>query len=218
LNFLKHIFAHYSEYIRAVLVPLGPWGIFLIAFIDAAFLGIPMDPLVAYFVYRRPGLFWLYCLMGATGSALGSLVVYYIGRKGEEMLLEKRIPKKRLQSIRRAFERHEFLALMIPAMLPPPTPFKFFVLTAGGVKMRLDHFLLAIFSGRMIRFTILSVLTIFFGEQIVTLATNLAKQHLPWVLGVAAVGLLIWLLWWLRRPAEAVEAGAEEGEGPSLPA
>jgi membrane protein YqaA with SNARE-associated domain len=213
LNFLKHIFASYTEFIRALLIPLGPWGILLIAFVDAAFLGIPMDPLVAYFVYRRPGMFWLYTVMGAAGSALGSLVVYYIGRKGEEMLLEKHIPKQKLQRIRRAFERHEFLALMVPAMLPPPTPFKFFVLTAGGVKMRLDHFLLAIFSGRTIRFTILSVLTIFFGPQIVTLTASLVKQHLPWMLAVVAVGLLAWLLWRRRwGAAEEVEVGAEEGE------
>jgi len=213
LNFLKHIFAGYSEYIRALLVPLGPWGIFLIAFIDAAFLGIPMDPLVAYFVYRRPELFWLYTLMGAAGSALGSVVVYYIGRKGEEVLLEKRIPKQKLQRIRGAFERHEFLALMVPAMLPPPTPFKFFVLTAGGLKMRLDHFLLAIFSGRLIRFTILSVLTIFFGPQIVTLTANLVKQHMPWVLAVVALGLLVWLVWRRRRGAAGeVEVAAQEGE------
>ena len=70
MNLLKHILASYTEYIRAVLIPMGPWGILLIAFIDAAFLGIPMDPLVAYFVYRRPGMFWLYTLMGAAGSAL----------------------------------------------------------------------------------------------------------------------------------------------------
>ncbi|MGH9492810.1 MAG: YqaA family protein [Terriglobales bacterium] len=213
MNFLKHILGRYTDYIRALLVPLGPWGIFLIAFIDAAFLGIPMDPLVAYFVYRRPALFWLYTLMGAAGSALGSVVVYYIGRKGEEVLLEKRIPKRRLESIRRAFERHEFLALMVPAMLPPPTPFKFFVLTAGGLKMRLDHFLLAVFAGRMIRFTVLSVLTIFFGPQIVTLTLNLVKQHLPWVLAVVALGLALWLLHRRRRgPAEEVEVRVEEGE------
>lgn len=219
MNFLKHILARYTEYIRVLLIPLGPWGILLIAFVDAAFLGIPMDPLVAYFVYRRPGMFWLYALMGAAGSALGSLVVYYIGRKGEEMLLEKRIPKQTLRRIRRAFERHEFLALMVPAMLPPPTPFKLFVLTAGGLKMRLDHFLLAIFSGRTIRFTLISVLTIFFGPQIITLTASLVTQHLPWMLAVVAVSLLAWLLWRRRRgPEEEVEAGAEEGEEPSLPA
>ncbi len=213
MNFLKHILASYTKYIQALLIPLGPWGILLIAFVDAAFLGIPMDPLVAYFVYQRPGLFWLYTLMGAAGSALGSVVVYYIGRKSEEMLLEKRIPKQTLQRIRGAFERHEFLALMVPAMLPPPTPFKLFVLTAGGLKMRLDHFLLAIFTGRTIRFTVLSVLTIFFGPQIVTLTAVLVKQHLPWVLAVVAVGLLAWLLWRRRRgAAEEVEVGAEEGE------
>lgn len=211
MNFLKHILASYTEYIRALLIPLGPWGILLIAFIDAAFLGIPMDPLVAYFVYRQPMYFWLYTLMGAAGSALGSVVVYYIGRKGEEMLLEQRIPKQKLQSIRRAFERHEFLALMVPAMLPPPTPFKAFVLTAGGLKMRLDHFLLAIFCGRLLRFTILSVLTIFFGPQIVTLTANLVRQHLPWVLAAVAVGLAAWLLWRRRRGA-AEETGAEGEE------
>lgn len=213
MDFLKHILGSYTDYVRALLIPLGPWGIFLIAFIDAAFLGIPMDPLVAYFVYRRPELFWLYTLMGAAGSALGSVVVYYVGRKGEEVLLEKRIPKQKLQRIRRAFERHEFLALMIPAMLPPPTPFKFFVLTAGGLKMRLDHFLLAIFAGRMLRFTILSVLTIFFGPQIVTLTANLIKQHSPWLLAALAVGLAVWLLWRRRRgAAEEPGARAEEGE------
>lgn len=211
MNLLKHILARYTDSIRALLIPLGPWGILLIAFIDAAFLGIPMDPLVAYFVYRQPMYFWLYTLMGATGSALGSVVVYYIGRKGEEMLLEKRIPKQKLQKIRAAFERHEFLALMVPAMLPPPTPFKAFVLTAGGLKMRLDHFLLAIFCGRMLRFTILSVLTIFFGPQIVTLTANLVKEHLPWVLAAVAVGLAAWLFWRRRRGA-GEQAGAEGEE------
>ena len=212
MNLLKHILERYTDSIRALLIPLGPWGIFLIAFIDAAFLGIPMDPLVAYFVYRRPMYFWLYTLMGAAGSALGSLVVYYIGLKGEEMLLEKRIPKQKLQKIRRAFERHEFLALMVPAMLPPPTPFKAFVLTAGGLKMRLDHFLLAIFCGRMLRFTILSVLTIFFGPQIVTLTANLMKQHLPWVLAAVAAGLAVWLVRRRRRRGAAEQSGAEGEE------
>ena len=216
MNFLKYIFGRYTEYIRALLIPLGPWGIFLIAFIDAAFLGIPMDPLVAFFVYRRPMYFWLYTLMGAAGSALGSVVVYYIGRKGEEVLLEKHIPKRRLEGIRRAFERHEFLALMVPAMLPPPTPFKFFVLTAGGLKMRLDHFLLAIFSGRMIRFTALSLLTIFFGPQIVTLTLNLVKQHLLWVLGLVAVALLVWLLH-RRRQGPSEEEDKREDTASAVP-
>src|SRR5205814_2321613 len=122
------------------------------------------------------------------GSALGSSVVYGIGHKGGELLLERRMSRERIAQLRDKFERQEFLALAVPAMLPPPTPFKLFMLAAAVFQMRFRSFLLAIFLGRMVRFTILSVLTIEFGPHIVDVAGSLLRDHLALSLGIMVVG------------------------------
>jgi membrane protein YqaA with SNARE-associated domain len=185
---------------------LGAWGVFILAGIDAALFGIPMDPLVAGFVFTSPGRAWLYCIAGAVGSALGSLLPYYLGRAGGELFLLKRIDEAKLQRIRDRFERQEFLALMFPATLPPPTPFKLFVFSAGVFEMRLPHFLLAIILGRLIRFGVLSVLTIVFGPQIVAQAKNLFKNHpsllIVAILTLIALGYIIYRL--VRAPVREV--------------
>ena len=187
---------------------LGAWGVFLLAAIDSALLGIPMDPLVAGFVFTNPGRAWLYCVAGAVGSALGSLLPYYLGRAGGELFLLKRIDEAKLQRIRDRFERQEFLALMFPATLPPPTPFKLFVFSAGVFEMRLSLFLLAIIVGRLIRFGVLSVLIVVFGPQIVTHTKNLFKNHPSLaavvILALVALGYLIYRL--VRAPMREVAA------------
>src|SRR5256885_8233438 len=121
--------------------------------------------------------------MASAGSALGSSLLYVIGYKGGEVLLEKRISKERFDRIRQSFDRHEFWALMFPAMLPPPMPFKAFVLGAAVFEMRFGHFLAAIFAGRMVRFLVLALLIVVFGPRIVSLAGGLFRQHFYWVLG-----------------------------------
>jgi membrane protein YqaA with SNARE-associated domain len=165
-----------------------------------------MDPLVAGYVYSNPHKAWLYCLAGAVGSALGSLVPYGLGRAGGELFLLKRIDEAKLRRIRDRFERQEFLALMVPATLPPPTPFKLFVFSAGVFEMKPLAFLLAVISGRLIRFGTLSVLTIVFGPQIVAQTKELIHTH-PWVLVliILALGLLGYLLFrLLRAPAREI--------------
>ena len=107
---------------------------------DAALLGMPLDAIVAGYAYADPKRFLLYAAMAAAGSALGSIVIYLIGYKGGEVLLVKRIGEKRFNKIKASFERHEFWAVMFPAMLPPPTPFKLFVLSAGVAEMRFHPF------------------------------------------------------------------------------
>jgi membrane protein YqaA with SNARE-associated domain len=179
-----------------VLAPLGgPWAILIIATLDAAAFGIPMDPLVAYYVHREPSRFFLYSVLAAAGSAVGSLVPYIIGYKGGEALLIKRIGETKFRRIHGLSEKYGDLALIVPAMLPPGTPFKLFVFSAGVAEMSWPHFMLSIFAGRIMRFFILSALTIQFGPQIVDLTTRLVKQHLPLTLGVlVAVGVLVWLI------------------------
>jgi membrane protein YqaA with SNARE-associated domain len=161
----------------AFLRTLGAWGVASLAALDSAAIPIPLDALVAGYVFSNPSHAWLYAIAGAAGSALGSLVPYYLGRAGGELFLLKRIDEAKLRRIRDRFERQEFLALMVPATLPPPTPFKLFVFAAGVFEMRVSQFLLAIASGRLIRFGILSILTVIFGPQIVTLTKNLIRNH-----------------------------------------
>src|SRR4051794_38525671 len=112
----------------ASLKPLGIWGLGGLAFIDAGFIPLPttMNGLVLDYVATDHRKLVPYCLMAAATSALGSMIPYYIGRAGGEVVLLKRINRDRYERMRDRFERQEFLAIMIPAMLPPPTPIKLF--------------------------------------------------------------------------------------------
>ena len=198
---IKHIFSRYTAFLWALLKPLGAWGVFVIAGLDGAAVGLPMDPIVATYVYQNRSGFLLYVLMASAGSVLGSIVIYAIGYKGGEELLRKRISPERFEKFHQAFERHPFWSLMFPAMLPPPTPFKLFVLAAAVSEMQFSHFLLAIFAGRFVRFLVLSILTLRFGPQFVHIFGSIFREHWAWMPAVAAVVLLTWLV--VRRFREA---------------
>lgn len=191
--------ARYTAWIWGLLKLLGIWGVFAIAFADSALLGMPVDAIVATYVYQDRKRLLLYIVLASLGSALGSIPLYLIGYLGGEKVLRKRISEERFQKIHGSFERHEFWALMFPAMLPPPTPFKIFVLGAAVFEMHFSHFLLAIFLGRFTRFLLLSVLVLWFGPQIVQVFGSLFKEHLLWVFAALEIGVLIWLLLWRRK-------------------
>jgi membrane protein YqaA with SNARE-associated domain len=193
LKTIKHIIARYTAFLWALLKPLGIWGPFVIAGLDSAALGLPLDVVVAGYVYQDHARFWLYVIMASAGSALGSIVLYVIGYKGGEELLRKRMSPERFQRFHQAFDKHPFWSLMFPSMLPPPTPFKLIVLTAAASEMQLSHFLMAIFFGRCVRFLILALLTIKFGPGFLEFAGRFLKFHWPWVLAGIGVLLTVWL-------------------------
>jgi membrane protein YqaA with SNARE-associated domain len=213
LKTIGHILARYTAWIWGLLKVLGVWGVFVIAFADSALLGMPVDAIVATYVYQDRRRLLFYIVMASLGSALGSVPLYVIGYLGGEKVLRKRISEERFQKIHQSFEQHEFWALMFPGMLPPPTPFKIFVLGAAVFEMRFGHFLAAIFAGRFVRFLVLSLLTLWFGPQIVQLAGGLFRQHFYWALAVVvAIGGLIW--WWRRnRKTTKSVAGPAESAG-----
>ena len=194
---IGHILARYTAWIWGLLKVLGIWGVFAIAFADSALLGMPVDAIVATYVYQDRKRLLFYVAMASLGSALGSIPLYLIGYLGGEKVLRKRISEERFQSIHRSFEEHEFWALMFPGMLPPPVPFKIFVLAAAVFEMKFRDFVAAIFAGRFVRFLVLSVLVLYFGPHVMELASTLFKHHLPWVLVAIATGVLLWFL--LRR-------------------
>ena len=161
---------------------------------------MPVDAIVAYYVYQDHRRLLFYVVMASLGSTVGSIPLYIIGYLGGEKVLRKRISEERFLEIHRSFERHEFWALMFPGMLPPPMPFKIFVLGAAVFEMRFRDFLAAIFAGRFVRFLVLSLLVLWFGPQIVGVLGTIFRRHIYWVLAAVGLGVLVWLLvWWRKR-------------------
>src|SRR5258707_13517411 len=116
----------------AALKPLGVWGIGGLAVIDSSTIPVPIDALLIDYVANDHRRFLLYCFMAAFGSAIGSMLPYYLGRAGGELFLLKRINRQRYEQMRDRFEKQEFLAIMVPPMMSPPMPGKLFGFAAGA--------------------------------------------------------------------------------------
>jgi len=194
MNTLKHILSRYTAFLWAILGPLGMWGVLAAAALDGAAVGLPVDLVVAAYVSQNHHLWPIYVLMAAAGSALGSLVIYAIGYAGGEELLRKRVSPARFAKLHNAFEEHPFWSLMLPAMLPPPTPFKAFALGAAVAEMSISHFLLAIFLGRVVRFVVLALLILYFGPEALHVIRIFFSHHFHWVVAIAVVAIIAWFI------------------------
>jgi membrane protein YqaA with SNARE-associated domain len=188
-----------SAVLLATLKPLGIWGLGGLALIDSALVPLPMsmDGVVIGYVANDHRKFLLYCLMAAGTSALGSLVPYYVGRAGGELVLLKRINRERYEKMRDRFVSQEFMAIMIPAMMPPPMPIKLFEIAAGVFEMKPVPFMTAIFCGKFIQFLVCALITIFYGPTIAHTARMAVHEHLGWVIlgaGIIGIGLLVYVL------------------------
>jgi membrane protein YqaA with SNARE-associated domain len=167
------------------------------SFIDSASIPIPIDVLMGIWAWADKRHFYLYALLGALGSTLGGLIPFYLGKAGGELFLLRRIDRARFESLRTQFEKQEFLAVMIPSLLPPPTTWKLFVFGAGVFEMSTLNFMLAVFVGRTIRFGVETALVVRYGPQIVTVLGTMAKRHLILTLVLLALvfGGLAWWIW-----------------------
>jgi membrane protein YqaA with SNARE-associated domain len=185
--------------LMATLKPLGVWGLGGLAFIDSGLFPLPttMDGVVIGYVANDHSKFLLYVLMASAASAIGSLIPYYVGRAGGELFLLKRINRARYEGLRDRFERQEFMAIMIPAMCPPPMPIKLFEFAAGVFEMKPLLFATAIFSGKFVQFMVCALITIFYGPEIAHAGRHMLHEHpgvLMGIVGVAVVWLLVFIL------------------------
>ena len=124
---------------------------------------------------------------------------YWIGRRGGEPFLLKRISHKKLERLRDRFEKQEFFFIMFPATLPPPTPFKLLVFCSGVIEMRVPQFIAAIIIGRIVRFGLVSYITVRFGADIAKQILATVAQHLPWVLAAFLLAFALYFAYWMRN-------------------
>jgi membrane protein YqaA with SNARE-associated domain len=183
----------------AALKPFGVWGIGALAVIDSAAIPVPIDALLIDYVAHDHKRFLLYCFMAALGSAIGSLLPYYLGRAGGELFLLKRINRQRYEQMRDRFEKQEFLAIMVPAMMPPPMPVKLFEFAAGVFEMKSLWFFTAILLGKFVRFLIWAIITITYGPAILHTITRTLHRHLGYVMGMGGIILVLLLVYVLRK-------------------
>jgi membrane protein YqaA with SNARE-associated domain len=181
-----------NAWLLAVAKPLGAFGVLIVAIIDSSTIPVPLDAMVVEYVVRDHAKFLIYCFMAAFGAALGSLLPYYLGRAGGELILLKRINRARYEQIRDRFEKQEFFAIMVPAMMPPPFPVKIFELAAGVFEMKVLWYFSALLLGKFVRFVVVSLIIMVYGPAI--FHTMMRTLHEYRELMVIAVGLLVLIL------------------------
>ena len=137
----------------------------LLAVCDSSFLSLPEvnDVLLMTFSISRPERMWQYAALTTLGSVIGCALLYAVGRKGGEAFLRRRFRGERLARIQNWYQRYGVLAVIIPSLLPPPTPFKIFVLSAGTFGISWARFLGAVVLGRGIRYLSEGVLAVVYG-------------------------------------------------------
>ncbi|MBX3276422.1 MAG: DedA family protein [Acidobacteria bacterium] len=177
--------------LQAGLIAYGAVGLFLIALMDAALIPLPGGPdvVVMALAHHSNSMTPLYVLAAVAGSTLGSLILYSIARAGGEAALRRFSPEKRARAMRMV-EKYDFWALLLAAVLPPPFPFKLFVLSAGAFRMKIWRFVSALIIGRGFRFILEGLAAVYYGEM----AADMIKQHYPKIgLGIAAAIVAIFL-------------------------
>lgn len=181
----------------------GGVGMAVIAFFDTSFVSMPnvSDLLIVWQTIKNPHLWWYYAGMTTIGSVLGSMIIYYIGRRSGEAFLRKRVKPAHVDRVRTLFERYGLWAMLAIAFAPPPAPYKIFVLLAGVGGVGPGAFALAVTAGRGARYALEGVFAKAYGQE----AAQFIRLHLAeatlWLLAVVVVSTGLWLLWRRRQPA-----------------
>ena len=186
-----------GDWARGLALTMGAPGLYLVAFLDSSFLSLPeiTDLLVVYMVTRHPARVVIYVLAATFGSLTGCLVMYFIGRKGGEALIRKRFAPASVERAMAAFARHGVLVVLIPSILPPPAPFKIFVLLSGVAGITPAKFVTAVLIGRGSRYLVLGVLAIKYGEQALAYAEVHGFAVAVGVIGVLGAGVAGYFVW-----------------------
>ena len=190
MQYLSTLFHQAMGFILPLAERLGAPGLAIIAFLDSSFLSLPNvgDALIVALVIQHPERWLLYSAATTLGSTVGCFVIYWIARKGGEAFLRRRVSAEKIEKGLGLFRRHGLLAVVVPAFLPPPTPFKLFVLLAGLAGVRPAAFTIGIAVGRGFRFGGEGWLAYKYGPQ----ATEYIKKNLA-TASLVVAGLVLLL-------------------------
>ncbi len=189
----------FINWIYGFALAIGGPGLFAIAFLDSSFLSLPQinDILVVLMVTQHKSWMPYYALMATLGSVAGCYVIYVLAEKGGEAFFRKRLRAGHAERALALYKRHGLLALMVPALLPPPAPFKLFVLMAGVAQVRPRQFVVAIALARGARYLALGVLAIWYGDAALELMRTRGREVALWLVGLLVLTAVLW--WWRGR-------------------
>ena len=188
--------SRFVAWVQALALTLGAPGLFIVAFLDSSLLSLPeiADLLIVWMVIQHKSRLILYASSATIGSVAGCLVLYYLGRKGGEAVIRKRFHSGSVDKALATFQRYGIMAILIPSILPPPAPFKIFVLLGGIAGVGVTEFTTAIAIGRGVRYFGEGLLAIWYGDRAMGFIQDNGRTVSLAIVGLLVAGLLAYLL------------------------
>jgi membrane protein YqaA with SNARE-associated domain len=214
-HWLHELVTRLHDFIVDVPIYVAAPAMILIGALDSSLLSLPEinDYLVVARCYSDPKSVFYFPLFAATGSVLGCLVLYTIMRRGGQAVMRRRFSAENIAKVERAYARFGFLALAVPALLPPPMPFKIFVATAGALEYPRWRFMLTVMIARSVRYIVEGTLAVFYGEQVLVFMRDNGLYILSGVGALLVVGVGGYVLVkHIRTPRRTAVEIAEEAE------
>jgi membrane protein YqaA with SNARE-associated domain len=200
-----HFFTKWLTRLSEYLITFGAFGLFSVALLDSTFVPLPSsaDALMILLSTTNPSWMLLYAFMATAGSAIGCWILYLISRRAGARALNK-FSEKKQRRVKNWIERYDAMAVLVATLLPPPFPFKLFVITAGVFRFSLLRFMIAIVCGRAFRFLLEGYFAVRYGAQ----AKEILAKYYPWIglVLVAAIVAFVLIRRWVRRETEILAA------------
>jgi membrane protein YqaA with SNARE-associated domain len=198
------IFASWAHLIFRFFLKLGPPGLFLLSTLDSSFLVLPFGNdllLVALVTAKGRASEWIvYVVFASVGSVLGALVDDLVTRKAGEKGLNRFVAGRQLKRLKSGIERRAGWAVFMATLLPPPFPFTTVIMTAAALQYSRKKLLLIVFGGRMIRFSLVAMLALYYGRKLLVYANSPWLRYFVYsIIVTAVVGTSLTLVKWLRK-------------------
>lgn len=197
MKWLLRKFTNGLTAVKDFLIPFGAFGLFAIALLDSALIPLPGGPdaVMLLLSTQSPARMPLYALGATAGSVVGCVILYYISKRAGRRALDKFPPQKQAR-VKELVDRYDVLSVLVASVLPPPFPFKLFVITAGVFRLSLVRFAAAVAVGRAFRFFLEGYFAVRYGEQ----ARDVLAKNYPVVgIGVAVLVIIVFVIRGLLR-------------------